>query len=109
MEPTETQVPQPGETPEAEKHDKPLLTVEQQIAHLKAKGVTFDLCDEEEAATYLSGKCNFFRVTASLRRPARRARSARLPSPRSSITLTRTPACWTNRARRYPPSGSSGA
>lgn len=64
MEPTETQVPQPGETPEAEKHDKPLLTVEQQIAHLKAKGVTFDLCDEEEAATYLSGKCNFFRVTA---------------------------------------------
>ena len=30
-------------------------------------------------------------------------------SQRSSITLTRTPACWTNQARRYPPSGSSGA
>ena len=24
-------------------HDKPLLTVEQQIAHMKAKGITFEL------------------------------------------------------------------
>lgn len=45
-------------------HVKPLLTVEQQIAHLKAKGVTFSLCTEDEAAEYLSGKCQFFRVAA---------------------------------------------
>lgn len=46
------------------KHAKPLLTVEQQIAHLKAKGVTFDLCTEDEAAAYLLGKCQFFKVVA---------------------------------------------
>lgn len=51
MEPTEIQVPQPEEAQQTEKHAKPLLTVEQQLAHLKAKGVTFDLCNEEEAAT----------------------------------------------------------
>jgi len=64
MEPTEIQVPQPEETRQTEKHAKPLLTVEQQLVHLKAKGVTFDLCNEEEAATYLSDKCQFFRVIA---------------------------------------------
>lgn len=51
MEPTEIQVPQPEKTQQTEKHVKPLLTVEQQLVHLKAKGVTFDLCNEEEAAT----------------------------------------------------------
>lgn len=30
------------------RHDKPLLTVEQQIAHMKAKGITFELCTEEQ-------------------------------------------------------------
>ncbi len=45
-------------------HEKPLLTTDQQIAHLKAKGVTFDLCSEEEAAEYLAGKCRFFKVAA---------------------------------------------
>ena len=43
---------------------KPLLTAEQQIAHMKSKGITFDLCSEEEAATYLRDKCQFFRVYA---------------------------------------------
>ncbi len=43
---------------------KPMLTVGQQIAHLKAKGVTFDLCSEERAAHYLRTKCQFFRIYA---------------------------------------------
>ena len=43
---------------------KPLLTAEQQIAHMEAKGITFDLCSEEEAAAYLRDKCQFFRVYA---------------------------------------------
>ena len=64
MEPTEIQVPQPEETQQTEMRAKPPLTVEQQLVHLKAKGVTFDLCNEEEAATYLSDKCQFFRVIA---------------------------------------------
>lgn len=41
-----------------------MLTVEEQIAHLKSKGVTFDSCTEAEAAEYLAGKCQFFKVTA---------------------------------------------
>ena len=45
----------------AEPHDrKPILTIEQQIEHLKQKGVAFELCSEEEAADYLRDKCNFF-------------------------------------------------
>ena len=43
---------------------KPLLIVEQQIVHMKAKGITFDLCSEEDAAAYLRDKCQFFRVYA---------------------------------------------
>ncbi len=46
------------------RHEKPLLTTDQQIAHLKAKGITFDSCSEEEAAKYLTGKCQFFKVAA---------------------------------------------
>ena len=42
----------------AEPHDrKPILTIEQQIEHLKQKGVAFELCSEEEAADYLRDKC----------------------------------------------------
>ena len=33
---------------------KPKLTVEEQIEHLKSKGVTFELCDEGEASRILS-------------------------------------------------------
>ena len=57
------------EQPEATEtqHDKPLLTVEEQIAHLKTKGVTFDLCSEEEAATFLTEGNNYLR-TASYRK-----------------------------------------
>ncbi len=37
-------------------HEKPLLTTDQQIAHLKAKGISFDSCTEVEAAEYLTDK-----------------------------------------------------
>ena len=40
----------------------PLLTVGQQIARLKAKGVTFDLCGEEEAAEFLRSGNNYLRA-----------------------------------------------
>lgn len=43
---------------------KPLLTVEQQIAHMKSKGITFDLVTEKEAAAHLRAKCQFFRIYA---------------------------------------------
>ena len=43
---------------------KPILTVEQQIDHLKEKGVKFELCDENKAARYLSEKCNFFKLAS---------------------------------------------
>lgn len=43
---------------------KPLLTVEQQIEHLKSKGVTFKLCSEKDAAQYLSERTYFFKIAA---------------------------------------------
>ena len=43
---------------------KPLLTIEQQIEHLKSKGVAFELCSEEDAAKYLSERTYFFKVAA---------------------------------------------
>ena len=48
----------------SERHSKPMLTVEQQIAHMKSKGITFGLVSEEEAAAHLRKKCQFFRVYA---------------------------------------------
>ena len=48
-------------------HEKPLLTIEQQIAHMKTKGITFELCSEEEAADYLAHANNYLR-TASYRK-----------------------------------------
>lgn len=49
----------------AEPHDrKPILTIEQQIEHLKQKGVAFELCSEEETADYLRDKCNFFKLAS---------------------------------------------
>lgn len=43
---------------------KPLLTVSQQIAHMRAKGITFELVSEKEAAAHLRTKCQFFRIYA---------------------------------------------
>lgn len=53
-------------------HPKPMLTVEQQIAHMKDKGITFDLVSEEEAAKHLRTKCQFFRIYAYRRSFAKR-------------------------------------
>ena len=61
----------------AEPHDrKPILAIEQQIEHLKQKGVAFELCSEEEAADYLRDKCNFFKL-ASTANSSRNTRSPR--------------------------------
>lgn len=46
---------------------KPLLTIEQQIAHMKSKGITFNLCSEADAAAYLRDANNYLR-TASYRK-----------------------------------------
>lgn len=56
----------------AKRHPKPMLTVEQQVAHMKSKGITFDLISEEEAAAHLREKCQFFRVYAYRRNFDRR-------------------------------------
>ncbi len=45
-------------------HTKPMLAVGQQIAHMKSKGITFDLVSEEDAARHLRTKCQFFRIYA---------------------------------------------
>lgn len=44
--------------------NKPKLTVAQQVAHLKAKGVKFERCDEGEAGDYLSRKCDLYEATS---------------------------------------------
>lgn len=43
---------------------KPLLGVDDQIANLKARGVTFELCSEEAAAQYLSQRTYLFKLAA---------------------------------------------
>ena len=43
---------------------KPILAIEQQIAHLKQRGVTFELCSEDEAADILSSQDHYFRLAA---------------------------------------------
>lgn len=48
----------------ASEHTRPMLSVGQQIERLKAKGVTFDLCDEARAADILAKKNNYLRITS---------------------------------------------
>ena len=43
---------------------KPILTIEQQIEHLRRKGVSFELCSEAEAARILAGQDHYFRLAA---------------------------------------------
>lgn len=45
-------------------HRRPMLSVSQQVARLKEKGLTFDLCDEAQAAEILSKKNNYLRITS---------------------------------------------
>ena len=50
--------------PTERNRDKSMLTVDQQVARLKAKGVTFNLCSEEEAAELLLLGNNYLRLTS---------------------------------------------
>ena len=43
---------------------KPLLATSELIDHLKTKGVTFDLVNEEDAAGYISTKTYYFKIAA---------------------------------------------
>jgi abortive infection bacteriophage resistance protein len=42
--------------------NKPLLSIEQQIAHMEAQGIQFELYTREEAANYLRYHNNYFRL-----------------------------------------------
>lgn len=44
--------------------DQPLLTIEDQVAHLKSKGVTFNIMSEDEAISYLLESNNYFKLRA---------------------------------------------
>lgn len=43
---------------------KPMLSTEGQIAHLKARGVAFELCDEQEALEYLRANTYYYKFAA---------------------------------------------
>lgn len=43
---------------------KPLLSATELVAHLKSKGVTFDLCSETDAAAYLTDTNNYLRAAS---------------------------------------------
>lgn len=49
---------------QTEPHVKPLLTVPEQIAHLKSRGVVFNFCTEQEAAGYLEQANNYLRAAS---------------------------------------------
>ncbi len=56
---------------------KPMLTVGEQIEHLKSKGVKFDLCPEDAAASYLEHANNYLRAAAYRKLYPRRAGGGR--------------------------------
>lgn len=41
-----------------------MLSTEGQIAHLKARGVAFELCDEQEALEYLRANTYYYKLAA---------------------------------------------
>ena len=43
---------------------KEKLTVEQQIQHMKSKGVQFNIVSEEEATSYLTSNTYYFKIKA---------------------------------------------
>lgn len=49
---------------EIKRHMKPKLTVDEQIAHPKMKGVTFSLCSEDEARECLTDKTYYYKIAA---------------------------------------------
>lgn len=44
--------------------DKPKLTPSQLVAHLKSKGVTFEIIKEDEAESYLRNNSNYFKLAS---------------------------------------------
>lgn len=44
--------------------NKPILNIDDQIKHLKNKGVTFELINEDEAKNYLKYNNNYFKLTS---------------------------------------------
>ncbi len=51
-----------GDTGEAATKGTPLLSIDEQIAQLKQRGITFNLCPEDEAKTYLSDRTYYFKL-----------------------------------------------
>ncbi len=45
-------------------HQKKKLTFEEQIVHMKEKGISFQICSEESAIAYLKAKNNYYRLAA---------------------------------------------
>ena len=43
---------------------KPMLDAEEQIKHLKEKGIKFELISEEDAERYLRDNSNYFKLTS---------------------------------------------
>lgn len=43
---------------------KPLLNVEQQVEHLKEKGIKFNIMSEEEAKEYLTKNNYYYKLTS---------------------------------------------
>ena len=62
--PIESEPQAESATDDAPPHAKPLLAIDEQIAHLKAKGVTFDLYAETDAADYLENANNLLRAAS---------------------------------------------
>ena len=42
----------------------PMLSVSEQIEHLKKKGIAFEICSEKDAADYLTNNNNYFKLTS---------------------------------------------
>ena len=54
----------PGKKDREQEHDKPKLTIAQQVAHLKKRGIKFERCNEEDATYYLAEDCDLFEVSS---------------------------------------------
>lgn len=45
-------------------NDKPRLSLDEQIQHLKDKGILFNIMDEESAKQYLKYNNNYYKLTS---------------------------------------------
>lgn len=46
----------------AAENEKPLLSIDEQIAHMQRQGIKFDICSVDEAKDYLANHNNYFRT-----------------------------------------------